>query len=216
MDESRTLKNETDEDNVHLTEQLAKCEEEKIRLMRQKNEVMKDFNSRMDVHVEEIRLLKQVNDKLQTDLEELRDLCCYLDDDRQKCRRLAREWQNFGRYTSSTLQSKENSYQEEINLLNSQQETITAENLNLKRLCRDLEERLAGDNSKREYVCIRCSQPISLESKRSELEPKHSTMSSPTDVVDLEYDTDINDNRTGMSLSFPHIYAELKTSCDVC
>ena len=216
MDESRTLKNETDEDNVHLTEQLAKCEEEKIRLMRQKNEVMKDFNSRMDVHVEEIRLLKQVNDKLQTDLEELRDLCCYLDDDRQKCRRLAREWQNFGRYISSTLQSKVNSYQEEINLLNSQQETITAENLNLKRLCQDLEERLAGDNSKREYVCIRCSQPVSLESKRSELKPKHSTMSSPTDVVDLEYDTDINDNRTGMSLSFPHIYAELKTSCDVC
>ena len=54
----------------------------------------------------EIRSLKEVNQRLQADNQELRDLCCFLDDDRQKGRKLAREWQRFGRYTSGVMQSE--------------------------------------------------------------------------------------------------------------
>ena len=38
--------------------------------------------------------------------QELRDLCCFLDDDRQKGRKLAREWQRFGRYTASVMRQE--------------------------------------------------------------------------------------------------------------
>lgn len=197
MNSARIVPDENNH-NIQLAHQLAKCEEEKVRLIEEKNEIMKDFNTRMKVHLEEIRLLKEVNEKLQTDLEELRDLCCYLDDDRQRCRRLAREWQNFGRYVSSKFQSKESSYQEEINLFNVKQETILAENLNLKRLCQDLEKRSTGYNEPREYVCIRCSQRILLESKQ------HHGVISPSDIFIDHTAPDIHHStRTGnVSMSF--------------
>ena len=141
---------------------LAKYEDDNKRLLHEKNELMKDFNTRMKVHLEEIRLLKEVNEGLQNDLEELRDLCCYLDDDRHKCRKLAKEWQNFGRYVSSMLQSKETSYQEEMTTFNIKHETIVAENNNLKRLCQDLEKRSNSQSQPREFICTRCSQRLSL------------------------------------------------------
>lgn len=182
MNGNKTLNSKVNEVEDNITGQLAVYEKEKTRLIKEKNEIMKDFNIRMKVHLDEIRLLKEVNDKLQTDLDELRDLCCYLDDDRQKCRRLAKEWQNFGLRISSTLQSEVTSNHEEVNLLNSQQETITAENTNLKSLCQDLEGKLgAGYSSPREYVCIQCSQKISLEPKQ-QVVTKHSLTSSPNDV----------------------------------
>lgn len=197
MNESRTLASTLNEDEINFAGQLEKCEEDKTRLIKEKNEIMKDFNTRMKVHVDEIRLLKEVNDKLQTDLNELRDLCCYLDDDRQKCRRLAKEWQNFGRRISSTLQSEVTSYQQKVNSLNSQQETIIDENLNLKSLCQDLEKRLDGYSSPREYVCIQCSQRISLESKqRTVVLSKHSLTSSPTDIIN-HTDTKAHHSTTG-------------------
>ena len=56
----------------------------------------------------EIRGLKEVNQRLQDDNQELRDLCCFLDDDRQKSRKLAREWQRFGKYTASVMKSEVN------------------------------------------------------------------------------------------------------------
>lgn len=38
----------------------------------------------------ELRGLKEANQRLSDDNQELRDLCCFLDDDRQKGRKLAR------------------------------------------------------------------------------------------------------------------------------
>ena len=54
----------------------------------------------------EIRSLKEVNQRLQDDNQELRDLCCFLDDDRQKSRKLAREWQRFGKYTATVMKQE--------------------------------------------------------------------------------------------------------------
>ena len=56
----------------------------------------------------EIRSLKEVNQRLQDDNQELRDLCCFLDDDRQKSRKLAREWQRFGKYTATVMKQEVN------------------------------------------------------------------------------------------------------------
>lgn len=59
----------------------------------------------------ELRSLKEANQRLSDDNQELRDLCCFLDDDRQKGRKLAREWQRFGRYTASVMRQEVSAYQ---------------------------------------------------------------------------------------------------------
>ena len=146
-----------------MAQELAKYKKENLRLTEEKNNIMREFNTRMKVHLEEVRLLKEVNQRLQTELDDMRDLCCYLDDDRVKCRKLAKDWQNFGRYISSILHTKESCYQEEVNSLSLQKESIIAENINLKRLCHELEN---CSSTSREYVCIRCSQRVSLERKQ--------------------------------------------------
>lgn len=61
--------------------------------------------------VAELRALKEANQRLSDDNQELRDLCCFLDDDRQKGRKLAREWQRFGRYTASVMRQEVSAYQ---------------------------------------------------------------------------------------------------------
>lgn len=62
----------------------------------------------------ELRSLKDANQRLSDDNQELRDLCCFLDDDRQKGRKLAREWQRFGRYTASVMRQEVSNYQVRI------------------------------------------------------------------------------------------------------
>lgn len=64
----------------------------------------------------ELRSVKEANQRLNDDNQELRDLCCFLDDDRQKGRKLAREWQRFGRYTASVMRQEVSAYQVTMNL----------------------------------------------------------------------------------------------------
>jgi hypothetical protein len=148
---------------MDVERELAKYKEENLRLSEERNNIMREFNIRMKAHLEEVRLLKEVNASLQTELDDLRDLCCYLDDDRVKCRNLAKEWQNFGRYISSILHTKESCYQEEVNSLSLQKESVIVENNNLKKLCHELENCSTASARPKEYVCIRCSQRISLD-----------------------------------------------------
>lgn len=68
--------------------------------------------------ITELRTLKEANQRLSDDNQELRDLCCFLDDDRQKGRKLAREWQRFGRYTASVMRQEVSAYQVCHNSLN--------------------------------------------------------------------------------------------------
>ena len=58
---------------------------------------MMDLQAQLNDCLEKIAELKEQNDRLNQDNKELRDLCCFLDDDRQKGKRLAREWQKFER-----------------------------------------------------------------------------------------------------------------------
>ncbi|XP_041353202.1 abl interactor 1-like isoform X2 [Gigantopelta aegis] len=102
--------------------------------------IMKDVNRRMQLGLLEIRGVKEVNQKIQDDNQELRDLCCFLDDDRQRGRKLAREWQRFGRYTASVMRSEVAAYQEKLRELEKKQEELIAENTELKELCLYLDQ----------------------------------------------------------------------------
>lgn len=68
-------------------------------------------NKHFQALVVELRAIKEANQRLGDDNQELRDLCCFLDDDRQKGRKLAREWQRFGRYTASVMRQEVSAYQ---------------------------------------------------------------------------------------------------------
>lgn len=65
-------------------------------------------------------------------MKELRDLCCFLDDDRQKGRKLAREWQRFGRYTASVMRQEVSAYQNKLRELDTKQQELIKDNLELK------------------------------------------------------------------------------------
>jgi len=88
----------------------------------------------------EIRGLKELNVRLSDDNQELRDLCCFLDDDRQKGRKLAREWQRFGRYTASVMRQEVSAYQSKLRQLDRRQQELVKDNLELKELCLYLDE----------------------------------------------------------------------------
>lgn len=80
----------------------------------------------------ELRGLKDANQRLSDDNQELRDLCCFLDDDRQKGRKLAREWQRFGRYTASVMRQEVAAYQTKLRELDTKQHELIKDNLELK------------------------------------------------------------------------------------
>ena len=110
-------------------------ESEKLSLMIDHNNLIREFNKRMESHLDEIRNLKEINQSLTRESTELRDLSCYLDDDRQKCRKLAKEWQRFGRYTLTVMRNEVMSYQEKLSTLEGRQVELIKENGELRDLC---------------------------------------------------------------------------------
>ena len=76
--------------------------------------------------------MQEVHRRLQDESQELRDLCCFLDDDRQKGRKLAREWQRFGRYTASVMRQEVSAYQTKLRQLDTKQQELVKDNLELK------------------------------------------------------------------------------------
>lgn len=149
------------DDYEKMVEKVKQCEAEKLKVMKDQGNLMKEFNKRMQVHLEEIRLLKDVNQKLQADLQELRDLTCYLDDDRQKCRKLAREWQRFGRYTASVMRNEVANYQEKLKLLEEKQSELSKDNAELKELCLYLDRKRESVALENRTLCSKCSQRFS-------------------------------------------------------
>lgn len=119
---------------------IRRLESESRSLVAEHSSIIKDVNRRMQIYLLEIRSLKDINQKLQDDNQELRDLCCFLDDDRQRSRKLAREWQRFGRYTSSVMRSEVSTYQLKLADLETRQEELVSENSELKELCLYLDQ----------------------------------------------------------------------------
>ena len=86
------------------------------------------------------------------DNQELRDLCCFLDDDRQKGRKLAREWNRFGKYTASVMRSEVQAYQNKLRQLDEKQQELIRDNLELKELCLYLDE----ERTRASIQCTNC------------------------------------------------------------
>ncbi|XP_066596848.1 coiled-coil domain-containing protein 85C [Prorops nasuta] len=101
-------------------------------------------NRQIQTLLNELRALKETNQRLSDDNQELRDLCCFLDDDRQKGRKLAREWQRFGRYTASVMRQEVSAYQNKLRQLDNKQQELIKDNLELKELCLYLDEERGG------------------------------------------------------------------------
>lgn len=131
-----------------LIKRLRKADGEKMNLMVEHGNMMKDVNRRLQVHLHEIRSLKEINQKLQDDNNELRELCCFLDDDRQKGKKLSREWQRFGRYTAGVMWKEVGVYQHKLKELETNQETVMRENMELKEIILMLEEERNGAGSR--------------------------------------------------------------------
>ncbi|XP_064483712.1 coiled-coil domain-containing protein 85C-A-like isoform X2 [Ornithodoros turicata] len=140
---------------------LHRAEAENLKVMMDHGAMMREVNRRMQVHLMEIRSLREVNERLQRDSEELRDLCCFLDDDRQKGRKLAREWQRFGRYTASVMRQEVAAYQGKLRGLDIRQQDLLRDNLQLKELC------LYLDQERNRHTCPNCGGSL-LDSRRDD------------------------------------------------
>lgn len=131
-----------------LIRRLRRLESRNMDLMLEHGNMMKDVNRRLQIHLHEIRSLKEVNQKLQDDNLELRELCCFLDDDRQKGKTVSREWQRFGRYTASVLWKDVELYQQKLKELEASQDALRTENTELKEIVLMLDEERSGAGSR--------------------------------------------------------------------
>ncbi|EFN65746.1 Coiled-coil domain-containing protein 85C [Camponotus floridanus] len=122
---------------VEMLKFVRKTESDIARLAAEQNRQIQSL-------LNELRALKEANQRLNDDNQELRDLCCFLDDDRQKGRKLAREWQRFGRYTVSVMRQEVSAYQNKLRQLDNKQQELIKDNLELKELCLYLDEERGG------------------------------------------------------------------------
>ncbi|XP_041646064.1 coiled-coil domain-containing protein 85A-like [Cheilinus undulatus] len=127
-----------------LVRRLRRAEAEKRGVIVEHGNLMREVNRRLQQHLNEIRSLKDVNQKLQEDNQELRDLCCFLDDDRQKGKKVSREWQRLGRYSAGLMRKEVAIYLQKLKELEQRQVEVIRENLELKELCLMLEEERAA------------------------------------------------------------------------
>ena len=108
---------------------------------------MRNCSDRMETYLHEIHILNELNKGLKTDLNEMRDLCCYLDDDRRNCKRIAKEWQRFGRYTVTVMRDEVLSYSEKLGKLETKQSDLMKENGELRDLCLYLDNKRKSEDS---------------------------------------------------------------------
>ncbi|CAG03328.1 unnamed protein product, partial [Tetraodon nigroviridis] len=123
-----------------LVRRLRRSEADKMSVIMDHGNLIREVNRSLQLHLNEIRGLKDVNQKLHEDNRELRDLCCFLDDDRQKGKRVSREWQRLGRYSASIMRKEVTLYLQKLKELEVRQEEVIRENMELKELCLLLDE----------------------------------------------------------------------------
>ncbi|XP_072319376.1 coiled-coil domain containing 85A, like [Eucyclogobius newberryi] len=123
-----------------LVRRLRRSEADKMSVILDHGNLIREVNRSLQLHLNEIRGLKDINQKLQEDNRELRDLCCFLDDDRQKGKRVSREWQRLGRHSASIMRKEVSLYLQKLKELEQRQEEVIRENMELKELCLMLDE----------------------------------------------------------------------------
>ncbi|XP_066954459.1 coiled-coil domain-containing protein 85C [Macrobrachium rosenbergii] len=142
-------------DTAKLEEELSALNRNELigKALRIESEV-RDLKHSFHQQAGELRHLRDSHQRLTDDNQELRDLCCFLDDDRQKGRKLAREWQRFGRYTASVMRQEVTAYQNKLRELDTKQQELIKDNLELKELC------LYLDEERNNAACSHCGHPM--------------------------------------------------------
>ncbi|XP_022697254.1 coiled-coil domain-containing protein 85C-like isoform X3 [Varroa jacobsoni] len=97
---------------------LERVETQHLHLVVEYNAKMRDMARAVEQHRQEVVQLKE------SENEELRNMCCFLDDERERAHKLVTEWRRFGRYTASILSHELNSYHTKLNQLESRQNRI--------------------------------------------------------------------------------------------
>ncbi|XP_052415190.1 coiled-coil domain containing 85A, like isoform X1 [Carassius gibelio] len=143
------ISNLTDEELLQwskeeLVQRLRRSEADKMTVILDHSNLIREVNRSLQLHLNEIRGLKEVNQKLQDDNRELRDLCCFLDDDRQKGKRVSREWQRLGRFSASVMRKEVALYLQKLTELERKQDEVIRENLELRELCLLIDEEKGG------------------------------------------------------------------------
>lgn len=157
------LRQRSHDDLVGLVRRL---ESDKLALMSEHSAVMREVNRRLQTHLVEIRALRDANVKVEddarsqraareqvdaeareaaeraaTETRELRELCCFLDDERQRLRRLSHEWQRYGQHvTAAGLDRGLGELTARIAELEQRQGVVVDENSRLRELCLFLDD----------------------------------------------------------------------------
>ena len=94
--------------------------------------------------------------------QELRDLCCFLDDERKKSRRLAHEWQSFGRYIASVLRNEVLGFENKMTVL---QVNVIVHSVLFILLQENL-QKLSQENAELRDLCLFLNQMPSVTSTK--------------------------------------------------
>lgn len=94
--------------------------------------------------------------------QELRDLCCFLDDERKKSRRLAHEWQSFGRYIASVLRNEVLGFENKMTVL---QVNVIMHSVLFILLQENL-QKLSQENAELRDLCLYLNQMPSVTSTK--------------------------------------------------
>ncbi|CAG9763681.1 unnamed protein product [Ceutorhynchus assimilis] len=140
-----------------------------------------DSSRHMQSLLLDLRALKEQNQHLADDNQELRDLCCFLDDDRQKGRKLAREWQRFGRYTASVMRQEVSAYQSKLRELDNKQQELIKDNLELKELCLYLDEERGN------AICPSCGSSTTTTNLRDDGDGSSSSTNADEPAVPQQF-----------------------------
>lgn len=114
-----------------LIKRIKQLENRNRKLIYDNGSLMKDLNQSLS----QLQSMKHHNFQLMGDNNELRDLCCYLDDERSKARTLAKEWQQFSQHMSKVMRHEVSTYATKLTLLENKQFELVRENFELKQLC---------------------------------------------------------------------------------
>uniref|UniRef100_UPI00358F41B7 coiled-coil domain-containing protein 85B-like n=1 Tax=Myxine glutinosa TaxID=7769 RepID=UPI00358F41B7 len=123
-----------------LVKLLRRADMGKVSALVGQQTTIKEVNRTLQVHLQEIRALKEANLRLQGENHELRELCCFLDDDRQKSKKAATEWHRFGRHAVGMFGPEIAAQLERLRELERRQEQVLRNNQELTDICLMLDE----------------------------------------------------------------------------
>uniref|UniRef100_A0A915CLC0 Uncharacterized protein n=1 Tax=Ditylenchus dipsaci TaxID=166011 RepID=A0A915CLC0_9BILA len=109
--------------NAQAMQRIQALELDNRRIMSNQGKLIGESNRRLDMHLNEIRLLKEEVKTLKSSNQELRL-------EKQKIQQLSHEWESFGRYINQLMKQEINVFQSRANALEAGNEALVAEKLN--------------------------------------------------------------------------------------